>query len=301
MWLLPTCGPNCTTKLPATPLPTPNCGFPEWVSSKQRYINTPPCPSNKNKPTLFLDKLVFSLTIAPFRAPQFVFRACGGSIVRLKMNTPDIFARPKPTRRPANLSAISKPQRGPQEVGEDSLGRSEVFARDQLHNTHDEPNTCLSAEPHEHAVIDPVQHYFGCIEICQRPCFFADSNPVWIEEHERQKLRTTDDDLNHPRITSETRERMLSAAIAIEAQYKRNEALRMAIQQAPDFNGQAALISNIDYSGTKWMTSASTQDGLQAVRAWRAGDQGGKRLAVSPRGFDTGRLEVLEYYQKPPN
>ncbi|KAK1773783.1 hypothetical protein QBC45DRAFT_339185 [Copromyces sp. CBS 386.78] len=46
----------------------------------------------------------------------------------------------------------------------------------------DEPTSCLSTEPHDTTVDDAVQHYFGCIEICDRAKFLKPDHPHWIHE-----------------------------------------------------------------------------------------------------------------------
>ncbi|KAK1773784.1 hypothetical protein QBC45DRAFT_455261 [Copromyces sp. CBS 386.78] len=219
------------------------------------------------------------------------------------MNTTLIFTRPELTRRPTDLSAISKPQRGP-----------------RLYNTYyEEPKTCLSAEPHEHSVDDAVQHYFGCIEICQRPNFFdPKTNNVWINEREveRKKLALamsgaqqdpSADDLT-TKLEMKMKERMISVAIAIEAQYKRAEVLRRAIMKAPISSGQPALLSNVEQSRRKWLGSQKFKEGVQAVRTWRKGSQGGRKTTDPvPEGEYTvpdssraeiGRLEVQSFIKK---
>lgn len=204
-----------------------------------------------------------------------------------------LFTRPELSRHPTDLSAISKPQRGP-----------------QLFDTYNEPTTCISAEPHEQAVKDPVQHYFGCIEICQRPDFFKESNHVWVNEREieRKKLRMAMDNAPRPlstddinaRLNDTMTERMLSVAIAIEARYKRTDVMRSAIIKLRSSGGQPSLIYNVDRSRDKWMSSQEFKDGIPMVRNWRKGAQGGHRPVdpVNAREFtlsdriQTGRQEV---------
>ncbi|EAA34322.3 hypothetical protein GE21DRAFT_3573 [Neurospora crassa] len=188
---------------------------------------------------------------------------------------------------------IWKPQRGP-----------------QLFDTYNEPTTCISAEPHEQAVKDPVQHYFGCIEICQRPDFFQESNHVWVNEREieRKKLRMAMDNAPRPlstddinaRLNETMTKRMLSVAIAIEARYKRTNVMRSAIMKLRSSGGQPSLIFNVDRSRDKWMSSQEFKNGIPRVRNWRKGAQGGHRPVdpVNAREFtlsdriQTGRQEV---------
>lgn len=204
-----------------------------------------------------------------------------------------LFTKPELSRHPTDLSAIWKPQRGP-----------------QLFDTYNEPTTCISAEPHEQAVKDPVQHYFGCIEICQRPDFFKESNHVRVNEREieRKKLKMTMDNAPRPlstddinaRLNETMTKRMLSVAIAIEARYKRTDVMRSAIMKLRSSGGQPSLIFNVDRSRDKWMSSQEFQNGIPRVRNWRKGAQGGHRPVdpVNAREFtlsdriQTGRQEV---------
>lgn len=210
-----------------------------------------------------------------------------------------LFTRPELTRHPTDLSAIWKPQRGP-----------------QLFDTYNEPTTCLSTEPHEQAVKDPVQHYFGCIEICQRPDFFKESNRVWVNEREieRKKLGMAMDNAQRPLSTDEInakldetmKKRMINVAIAIEARYKRTEVMRRAIMKPPSSGGQPGLVANVQRSRHKWMTSEKFEDGIPTVRKWRKGPQGKHRPidevkvgehTVSDR-IQTGREEVQRFIEQ---
>lgn len=208
-----------------------------------------------------------------------------------------LFTRPELTSHPTDLSAIWKPQRGP-----------------QLFDTYSEPTTCLSTEPHEQAVKDPVQHYFGCIEICERPNFFnQETNHVWINEREieRKKLKMERGDAYRLLSPSEVealldvpmRKRMISVAVAIEARYKRTEVMRRAMMKPPSSGGQPGLVANVDKSRNKWMNSQKFKEGIPAVREWRRGARGGHPLidqfsdgdpAISER-VQTGRREVQRF------
>lgn len=217
----------------------------------------------------------------------------------MRMKSTLLFTRPELTRHPTDLSAIWKPQRGP-----------------QLFDTYNEPATCLSAEPHEQAVKDPVQHYFGCIEICQRPNFFDGTNNVWINERdiERKKLRMTTGSDQRPlsrdeinaKVDEMMKKRMINVAIAIEARYKRTEVTRKAIMTQPKSGGQPGLVSNLERSHNKWMNSQKFKDGIPTVRKWRNGPQGGHRPVdqvndgefTVPERIQTGREEVRRFLEQ---
>lgn len=210
-----------------------------------------------------------------------------------------MFTRPELTRHPTDLSAIWKPQRGP-----------------QLFDTYDELNTCISIEPHEHAVKDPVQHYFGCIEICQRPNFFDDSNHAWVNEREveRKKLISAmaeahlslpTDDIK-AKVDETVKEKMINVAVAIEAWYKRTKIMRRVIMKSPSSSGQPGLIADVQKSRHKWMNFQRFEDGIPVVRKWREGTQKGHRPVddVSPGQYivsdriQAGREEVQRFIEK---
>ncbi|KAK3370744.1 hypothetical protein B0T24DRAFT_299103 [Lasiosphaeria ovina] len=124
------------------------------------------------------------------------------------------------------------------------------------------PPACLSAEPHgPEAIRDPLQHYFGCIEISERRNFLdleitaedgsKIKNPIWEYEAEleRQKLKAqvkTPDESGQPdgteaariaqeqKVASRVDKKIGSIAVAIDAQYERTLILREALRNAPD-------------------------------------------------------------------
>lgn len=186
------------------------------------------------------------------------------------MGSNHLTIKPQLSRRPTDLSSIYRPRRNP-----------------LLFEPYGEPATCLSTEPHDESVEDPIQHYFGCIEICDRPAFLDKSNRVWSHERdvERKKLELAMSDAHdtdstfdlEARLNEKMGRRIASVAIAIEAQYKRTEVLRKALKKPPSPDTPPCLVTNVEKSRNRWMRSSEFKYGIQKVRDWRQGDQGGKR------------------------
>lgn len=189
------------------------------------------------------------------------------------MRSTFLLARPELTPHPTELSAIWKPQRGP-----------------QIFDTYNEPTTCLSAEGHEEAVKDLVQHYFGCIEICQRVRFFDESNDVWVNERKLERKRLVKAMGNAPtafsaddidlKLDEIIKQRMTSVAVEIEVQYKRTEIMRGAIMKPPSLGGQPDLVS-------QRARKSSEVDELQDVHRWNFRgsrlEEGGPRWSQANR------------------
>ncbi|KAI0528419.1 hypothetical protein GGR58DRAFT_519073 [Xylaria digitata] len=47
--------------------------------------------------------------------------------------------------------------------------------------------SCLSAEPHDNAIKDPLVHYFGCIRFCDRGEFLHSDHRIWANEKAHQE------------------------------------------------------------------------------------------------------------------
>ncbi|KAK3396852.1 hypothetical protein B0T20DRAFT_244041 [Sordaria brevicollis] len=217
----------------------------------------------------------------------------------LGMGSNRLTIKPELTRRPTDLSSIYRPRRNP-----------------VLFEPYDEPAACLSTEPHDEAVEDPIQHYFGCIEIRDRPDFLDESNDVWTHEREveRKKLELSmgdayDNDSTfdlEKRLDEKIKRRIGSVAIAIEAQYKRTEVLRKALRKPLSPDTPPCLVDNVEKSRNRWMNSSQFKYGITEVRKWRQGEQGGMKTTddVKPGEYtisnraDPGRAEVRRLVTK---
>ncbi|KAJ3957137.1 hypothetical protein N0V92_006297 [Colletotrichum tropicale] len=157
---------------------------------------------------------------------------------------------------------------------------------------------CPSAQPHGARIIqDFSAHYFGCIEIFERPHFFNKSNTLWVEELglEEKRLRQQDgsnwDDKKNYRLAAEENitKKIRSVAESIESQYQRIETLRKAIKdsrcthltesQLSKFGGHRPDCNQVvclEESYANWKQSEEFENGIKIIRRWK--NQRGKRV-----------------------
>ncbi|KAF4908556.1 hypothetical protein CGCF415_v006584 [Colletotrichum fructicola] len=152
--------------------------------------------------------------------------------------------------------------------------------------------TCLSAQHHGAEVIrDFPAHYFGCIEISDRPQFLNRSNPLWDEELrlQEEKLRQQNgkkgDEIKDFKGDAEKNieKKIRGLAVSIESQYKRTDILRKAIRDVgcthltkselaefpegrpPDCN----LVDCLVDSHARWKETKEFRDGIEKIRQWK--------------------------------
>ncbi|KAF4811532.1 hypothetical protein CGCSCA5_v009772 [Colletotrichum siamense] len=187
--------------------------------------------------------------------------------------------------------------------------------------------TCLSAQHHGAEVIrDFPAHYFGCIEISERPQFLNRSNPLWDEELrlQEEKLRQQNgkkgDEVKDFTGDAEKNieKKIRGLAVSIESQYKRTDILRKAIsdvgcthlikselaefpdERPPDCN----LVDCLVDSHTRWKETKEFMDGIEKIRQWKK--QRGRQVDSTPAdvanvqhdAMDPGRVAVRRIIQQ---
>ncbi|KAJ0351576.1 hypothetical protein KNSL1_003207 [Colletotrichum chrysophilum] len=177
---------------------------------------------------------------------------------------------------------------------------------------HDTTPTCLSAEPHGPEVIrDILAHYFGCIEIHERPNFLSRSGnkSYWDKEVQLEIQKLNQQDGNdetkqdfRDRAEENVKKKIRSHAISIEAQYKRTDTLRRALEgvkcpherdggHSEDCNLVKCLAASFD----KWRGDKTTKKGIRDIREWkRTNNRPTDTFTPDPRTVDLGRCEVLD-------
>lgn len=173
---------------------------------------------------------------------------------------------------------------------------------------------CPSAQPHGARIIqDFSAHYFGCIEIFERPHFFNQSNTLWVEELglEEKRLRRQDgsdwDENKNYRLAAEENivKKIRSVAESIESQYQRIETLRKAIKDSrcahlterelSNFGGDPPdcnQVNCLERSYANWKKSEEFEDGMKIIRQWK--NQRGKRVDTELTDNDDTRRDVME-------
>ncbi|KAI3325669.1 hypothetical protein HD806DRAFT_453892 [Xylariaceae sp. AK1471] len=124
------------------------------------------------------------------------------------------------------------------------------------------PMACLSAEDHGCDITDPLVHYLGCIEICQRGDFFGDKNPIWEAELEYH-ISTGEEQQNADKIVENLKKKWKNN---VESELRRIAILRKTL--AKDGN-DGPLVSAVEKSREEWRQSPGYKDNIGKVRSWR--------------------------------
>ncbi|KAF4911836.1 hypothetical protein CGCVW01_v011308 [Colletotrichum viniferum] len=184
---------------------------------------------------------------------------------------------------------------------------------------HDTTPTCLSAEPHGPEVIrDILAHYFGCIEIHERPNFLSRSGnkSYWDKEVQLEIQKLNQQDGNHEtkqdfgdRAEDNVKKKIRSHAISIEAQYKRTDTLRRALEDVKcpykmdrGHSEECNLVKCLASSFHNWRDDETTKQGIREIREWkRTNNRPTDIFTPDPRIVDLGRCEVLDLIGKNEN
>lgn len=194
--------------------------------------------------------------------------------------------------------------------GRPQSNRLEPFARFHLSNSHkllstslclDEskiynepemtPPTCLSPDPHEDNIKDPILHFLGCVEISSRNEFLK--NPSNVQPHEEIAAETTADqpkgnqqhrDINKQRDAA-WREDCLS-------ELRRIAFLRSKLQEDEE---EKHLVQKIEESRKAWKKSDVYKEGMQDIRKWRNSpkslneEDSEPKVSISKDNYDPAR------------
>jgi hypothetical protein len=159
----------------------------------------------------------------------------------------------------------------------------------------------LSSEPHDGHIHDPVLHYLGCIEFCERESFFEISNPLWQSgiDFEARRLKPDDrrfelddsslesddrglepdkrslelddrnvksDDKTLENATTVVERRVRQWSWACKSELDRIRSLRNALA---DDGLQVHFVKMVTESRLEWTHSETYSKGLESVRSWR--------------------------------
>ncbi|KAI0008409.1 hypothetical protein F4779DRAFT_641913 [Xylariaceae sp. FL0662B] len=126
--------------------------------------------------------------------------------------------------------------------------------------------TCLSSEPHDTQIHDPILHYLGCIEYCERRTFFDLSSPLWQSEIELEATKRELNDNEMERATALVRHRVSHWSRACEIELGRIQHLRNALEAD---HHQTHFVEQVIRSGSNWRQSNAYRRGLEDVTKWR--------------------------------
>lgn len=150
-------------------------------------------------------------------------------------------------------------------------------------NTHDQEPSCLSVDPHDNNITDPVLHCFGCLEASERQTLFDPESPYWVGEVQRHISAG---------LTSSAAETKAKKKRIVWTKECFDELRRISLilgSLAKD-NRKAHLLKNLDSSREAWRSSREYQSGIQRVRDWRASK--GMRNGVAINTVKVGTEEV---------
>ncbi|TGJ84672.1 hypothetical protein E0Z10_g4112 [Xylaria hypoxylon] len=143
--------------------------------------------------------------------------------------------------------------------------------------THDQIPSCLSVDPHDDNITDPVLHCFGYLKAWQRESFFDLASPHWKSEVERY-------------VRSGTRRSTAEAAVAKKRDACRKDCsdetrrVSLILGALSIDNNQFNLLKSLACSRMLWRSTGEFASGLERVRAWRLdrGMQNGVMIVPPP-------------------
>lgn len=130
----------------------------------------------------------------------------------------------------------------------------------------------LSTKPHNENITNPLLHFHGCIEICQRHDFLQGNSPIWAKELEHQhKLPRPEvpeiPETPEPETPEEIVERMKrSWKSNFEAEMKRIAILRDTISNDEH---DKSLVRDLEENREIWRRSPEYKNNIDSVRQWR--------------------------------
>ncbi|KAI1271146.1 hypothetical protein F5Y07DRAFT_405873 [Xylaria sp. FL0933] len=134
--------------------------------------------------------------------------------------------------------------------------------------------SCLSAEPHENDIRDPLLHYLGCIEIYKREEFLNGNTNIWQKELTHQEKLLNED-------AKGTVENMKNSwHDTIEKEMRRIIFLRHTLSNDEH---DKELVYDVEESYQGWKDSKKFKDNIDKVKRWR--EELGKANSVKGREF----------------
>ncbi|KAI1121764.1 hypothetical protein F5Y10DRAFT_271759 [Nemania abortiva] len=132
---------------------------------------------------------------------------------------------------------------------------------------------CLSAEPHDDNITNPLLHFHGCIEIWERDAFLKGNVSIWEDEIEhRKKLPKPEDaEIAVDRLKESWKSNF-------EAEMKRIAVLRLAVSKD---GHDKPLVDEVDESREAWRDSLEYQNNIERVKRWRV-NAGKKNSVIGP-------------------
>ncbi|KAI0551003.1 hypothetical protein F4679DRAFT_583073 [Xylaria curta] len=134
--------------------------------------------------------------------------------------------------------------------------------------------SCLSTEPHNHNITNPLLHFLGCIEIYERYDFLNGEASIWKDELRYQRRFLPQED------AEEAVKKMKSTWESnFKSELRRIALLRHALSQDTH---DKQLVEDVENSRTLWRKSAEYQKNIDKVKKWRRDKLGKKNSVLGP-------------------
>ncbi|TGJ78241.1 hypothetical protein E0Z10_g10521 [Xylaria hypoxylon] len=151
--------------------------------------------------------------------------------------------------------------------------------------------SCLSAEPHNDAIKDPLIHYFGCMQFCDRDKLLNPKDKIWIDEETHQtKFETA---RNTPKAEIDTKVKEKVDAIRerwgnnFDNELRRIESLRKTL--AAD-DADKHLVQEVNECRGRWQNCSACRKGIaKTQKPPKLNDVGAENdAAVNPDSSKNG-------------
>ncbi|KAI1756205.1 hypothetical protein F4782DRAFT_550101 [Xylaria castorea] len=140
--------------------------------------------------------------------------------------------------------------------------------------------SCLSAEPHEESITNPLIHFLGCIEICERDSFLKRGVSIRKDELVHQPTP-------HCEKTNEVVEDMKSRWRSnVESEMRRIALLRRTLSKD---SHDKRLVEEVENSGSLWRDSTEYTENIDKVRQWR----GDGRISITGPDFACAKEDYI--------
>ncbi|KAI1124312.1 hypothetical protein F5Y10DRAFT_249710 [Nemania abortiva] len=151
--------------------------------------------------------------------------------------------------------------------------------------THDNDHnsSCLSGDPHDDNIADPILHYFGCLEASERDSFFDRKSPFWGREVER----LMNSGISRSEAEAKVHEKLGNWQNACSSEIRRLSFIYSAL--AKDVQ-QSHLLTHLASSRDTWRSSSEYQSNIQHVRDWRTEKCMQNGVAIEPLPASTDEL-----------
>ncbi|KAI1744901.1 hypothetical protein F4680DRAFT_455877 [Xylaria scruposa] len=141
--------------------------------------------------------------------------------------------------------------------------------------------SCLSTEPHNHNITNPLLHFIGCIEIYERYDFLNGKASIWEDELQYQRKflpqKEAEEAVKKMKSTWESN---------FESELRRIALLRHALSHDKH---DKQLVEEVENSSRIWKRSAEYLENIEKVRRWRKDELGKENSVLGP--VSTSKME----------